>query len=139
MSQHFDPHDILPLPLMANLATVSANGSPRNAPVWFIWEDNRLWMPGTTSGSTVRRLEKNPQCAVEIVHYDNKAGILLHLGFRGNATIEASAPDRFKRLLSKYLGNNEAAWNQWFIDNICLLYTSPSPRDATLSRMPSSA
>ena len=24
-------------------------------------------------------------------------------------------------------------------DNICLLYTSPSPRDATLSRMPSSA
>ena len=26
---------------------------------------------------------------------------------------------------------------QWFI--ICLLYTSPSPRDATLSRMPSSA
>ena len=25
------------------------------------------------------------------------------------------------------------------MDNICLLYTSPSPRDATLSRMPSSA
>ena len=24
-------------------------------------------------------------------------------------------------------------------DTICLLYTSPSPRDATLSRMPSSA
>ena len=26
-----------------------------------------------------------------------------------------------------------------FNTNICLLYTSPSPRDATLSRMPSSA
>ena len=25
------------------------------------------------------------------------------------------------------------------LSNICLLYTSPSPRDATLSRMPSSA
>ena len=25
------------------------------------------------------------------------------------------------------------------IEKICLLYTSPSPRDATLSRMPSSA
>ena len=24
-------------------------------------------------------------------------------------------------------------------ENVCLLYTSPSPRDATLSRMPSSA
>ena len=27
----------------------------------------------------------------------------------------------------------------WNINNNCLLYTSPSPRDATLSRMPSSA
>ena len=26
-----------------------------------------------------------------------------------------------------------------FVDKCCLLYTSPSPRDATLSRMPSSA
>ena len=26
-----------------------------------------------------------------------------------------------------------------FMDYVCLLYTSPSPRDATLSRMPSSA
>ena len=31
-------------------------------------------------------------------------------------------------------GRGEAAWF-----DICLLYTSPSPRDATLSRMPSSA
>ena len=28
---------------------------------------------------------------------------------------------------------------QWDLDYLCLLYTSPSPRDATLSRMPSSA
>ena len=27
----------------------------------------------------------------------------------------------------------------WERNRICLLYTSPSPRDATLSRMPSSA
>ena len=30
-------------------------------------------------------------------------------------------------------------YTQWNINNVCLLYTSPSPRDATLSRMPSSA
>ena len=28
---------------------------------------------------------------------------------------------------------------EWTRSNLCLLYTSPSPRDATLSRMPSSA
>ena len=27
----------------------------------------------------------------------------------------------------------------WVAEKVCLLYTSPSPRDATLSRMPSSA
>ena len=30
-------------------------------------------------------------------------------------------------------------WTKSPLANICLLYTSPSPRDATLSRMPSSA
>ena len=29
--------------------------------------------------------------------------------------------------------------NWYEMDKLCLLYTSPSPRDATLSRMPSSA
>ena len=40
-----------------------------------------------------------------------------------------------KKLQKKYKGDREKM-NQ---ELICLLYTSPSPRDATLSRMPSSA
>ena len=32
---------------------------------------------------------------------------------------------------------NKDLWLELY--NLCLLYTSPSPRDATLSRMPSSA
>lgn len=117
MRHRFDPDEILHLPLMANLATVSADG-PRNAPVWFIWEEDILWLLGSADGSSVGRLERNPQCAVEIVHYDNENGILLHLGFRGDATIEASSASRFKRLLSKYLGDDEASWNIWFVENI---------------------
>ena len=31
------------------------------------------------------------------------------------------------------------AVNEWYPHNICLLYTSPSPRDGATSRMPSSA
>ena len=54
---------------------------------------------------------------MEIVHFDNDAGILLHLGVRSVATIEPMSPDRFKRLLYKYLGP-EASWNEWFIDNV---------------------
>ena len=37
------------------------------------------------------------------------------------------------RSVIRYMGQ-QAVW-----DLVCLLYTSPSPRDATLSRMPSSA
>ena len=39
--------------------------------------------------------------------------------------------------LSEIKAQKEAGAITW--DIICLLYTSPSPRDATLSRMPSSA
>ena len=61
---------------------------------------------------------------------------------------------RGPELLSKWVGESERGIREIFrrarqaspcvvffdeIDSICLLYTSPSPRDATLSRMPSSA
>ena len=40
-----------------------------------------------------------------------------------------------------YITNSKVSWVDWIIsDNkICLLYTSPSPRDRQKSRMPSSA
>ena len=66
--------------------------------------------------------------AISVIGAANILGTLL-AGWAGN---------RFgkKWLLSGiYAGRSIAA--AWFI--ICLLYTSPSPRDATLSRMPSSA
>ena len=40
------------------------------------------------------------------------------------------------------LETSESPHGRWFIDgelNTCLLYTSPSPRDLSTSRMPSSA
>ena len=47
--------------------------------------------------------------------------------------------------ITRNLGEEVENWNYQKLDetnrvaSICLLYTSPSPRDATLSRMPSSA
>ena len=38
-----------------------------------------------------------------------------------------------------YLSNSNFADYAYILLTVCLLYTSPSPRDATLSRMPSSA
>ena len=37
------------------------------------------------------------------------------------------------------IGPTALAFAEWQLAGICLLYTSPSPRDRTRSRMPSSA
>ena len=120
MPKHFNPEDVLRLPLMANLATVAEDGAPRNAPMWFIWEEGAVWLLGSDGTSSVGRLRHDPRCAVEIVHFDNPAGILLHLGLRGAATVAPMNPDRFRRLLKKYLGA-EDTWNPWFIENIATI------------------
>ncbi|MCC5987721.1 MAG: pyridoxamine 5'-phosphate oxidase family protein [Pararhodobacter sp.] len=117
MPTPFDPEAVLRLPLMANLATMSPEG-PRNSPVWFHWEDGALWMPGNATGSPVRRLGQDSRCAVEIVHYDNCAGVLAHLGLRGRAAIHPMCPELFRRLLARYLGPDSDEWNPWFIDQI---------------------
>ena len=43
------------------------------------------------------------------------------------------------KLISAQTNNKIPVLNPSTGDNICLLYTSPSPRDLDLSRMPSSA
>lgn len=120
MAESFDPEEVLRLPLMANLATLCPEG-PRNAPVWFHWEEGALWLLGGRDGSSVRRIEADPRVAVEIVHYDNASGVLAHLGFRGRASVLPMDPALFRRLLQRYLGPDPATWNSWFIDTIAAI------------------
>jgi hypothetical protein len=127
VARPFDPGVVLGRPLMATLATVSDEGAPRAAPVWFLWEDGALWMPGDAGTSSVLRLGRDARAAVEIVDFDLAAGRLLHLGLRGRAEIRPMEPDRFRRLLARYLGPDEAAWNAWFIREIARI-DSPEGR-----------
>ena len=52
---------------------------------------------------------------------------------------EYSPGDDLRHLDWKLLARRDRKYIKRFEDETCLLYTSPSPRDATLSRMPSSA
>jgi len=117
VGRRFDPDLLLDLPLMANLATLSEDG-PRNAPVWYLWEDAALWMLGHAGSSSVQRVLRDARCAVEIVYYDNAGGVLAHLGLRGAASVEPMSAPRFRRLLAKYLSPDDASWNPWFIENV---------------------
>ena len=51
-------------------------------------------------------------------------------GFAGSTADALTLFERLEAKIEKHAGN---------LSRACLLYTSPSPRDATLSRMPSSA
>lgn len=118
MPRTFEPEEILHLPLVANLATLDADGAPRNAPVWFQWEAGALVMLSEAGSSSVRRIGRDPRVAVEIVDYDNGRGVMRHLGLRGRATVERMDEALFRRLLSRYLGPDERDWNPWFVENV---------------------
>ncbi len=120
MGTPFDPEEVLALPLMAMLATASADG-PRGAPVWYQWEEGALWMLSQEDASSARRIAADPNGSVEIVDYDNVAGILRHLGMRGRASVEPSDDARFRRLLRRYLEPDRARWNAWFVENVACI------------------
>jgi len=117
MPTPFDPALVLSRPLVASLATVTASRHPRTTPVWFTWENDALWMLSDVSASSAQRIAANPAVAVDIVDHDNAAGILRHLGLRGRASLEPMDKPLFRRLLTRYLGPDEAQ-NQWFIQNV---------------------
>ncbi len=116
--QHFDLYDeaahrlmeeILERPLFAHLATASEHG-PRESPVWFLWEDGALWIIGNyKTDSFPKRIERDPRCAIGAVDFDVSTGLVQHIGFRGKARLEPQDDARVKRLLSRYMGEQE----QW--------------------------
>jgi hypothetical protein len=114
--EDFDINVVLKQPLMAHLSTVE--GAPRDSAVWFIWEESSAWIFGETSDSFVRRLTKEPRCALGVVDFDVQKGILKHVNIRGTAQILDPDRDRLTRFLIKYIGENKSDWNPWFIKNI---------------------
>ncbi len=112
----FDINDVLVKPLFAHLATQSSEG-PRESPVWFLWEDEKLWFIGSSRDSFPKRIRTDGRCAVGIVDFDLKAGFLKHVGFRGNAVVENLDPERLKRFLKRYIGDPHE-WKKKFKEDI---------------------
>ncbi len=113
----FDIVQVLEKPLMAHLSTVEG-GEPRDSPVWFLWEEGMLWLFGLAVDSFVKRLKLEPRCAVGVVDFDLDRGLLKHVGIRGMTDINHVNQDRLLRFVGKYLGQNQAEWNPWFIENV---------------------
>lgn len=107
--------EVLSRPLFAHLATASEDG-PRESPVWFLWEGGALWVIGNrVTDSFPSRVAREPRCAVGVIDFDAATGRVLHVGFRGRARLEAHDPERMRRLLGRYMGE-EARWDSRFVE-----------------------
>ena len=117
MDTELDVDAFLEQPLVAHLATASPDG-PRESPVWFLWEDQAMWLVGNERDSFPKRLQMDPRCAIGVVDFDLQRGVLKHVGIRGVATVLPLDRFRLYRLLRRYLGENEALWNPRFRVNV---------------------
>ena len=108
-----DLEDFLSRPLFAHLATASEDG-PRESPVWFLWEDGAVWMIAGEKDTFWRRIAADERCAIGIVDFDVRTGLVQHVGMRGKATIQPWEPDRMRRLLARYLGEDADGWPHRF-------------------------
>ncbi len=109
----FDLDEFLSRPLFAHLATASEHG-PRDSPVWFAWEEGAIWIIGDSGDTFPGRIEQDPRCAVGIVDFDQRTGLVRHAGFRGRAAVEPFDRDRVRRLFSRYLPGGEDDWDNTF-------------------------
>lgn len=119
VQEDFDINIVLGKPLMAYLSSLKEY-IPCSSPLWFLYDDSKLWLFGTEKDSFIQRLDKNPNCAVSVVDFDLKSGILRHVGLRGSATVIEVDQKKLDNFLYKYLGSNKANWNEWFVKNIVI-------------------
>lgn len=111
-----DVDAFLARPLFAHLATAAEDGAPRDSPVWFLWEDGAVWIIGEPTDTFPDRVAREPRCAVGVVDFDRASGLVQHVGIRGRGTVEPWDPSRARRLIRRYLGDDESAWDPEFVE-----------------------
>lgn len=106
--------EFLARPLFCHLATSSEEG-PRVSPLWFLWEDGVMWIIATLSTKTFPdRVKNDSRTAISVVDFDSETGRVEHVGLRGRASVEPFDGVRGERLLSQYLGEEKADWDEQF-------------------------
>ncbi len=93
-------------PHVGVLATLRRNGLPYTVPVWWLWDDEAIWLTGTYSRIWCQQLLADPRASVCIEALGESAG---HVGIDG--TVEAFELPDFdiwpitRRLVDKYVGS----------------------------------
>ena len=89
-----------------------------------------------------KKTGKISQSLIDDLKRTLQATIITLEGNEDSTKVTEKGVDDLKKIQRKLNISNRLEWFEWVKISkikVCLLYTSPSPRDATLSRMPSSA
>lgn len=108
--------DVLQLPLYCFVATLSKEGDPRVSPLWYHWEEQRMWIIADLQKTYTSRIQANPATAIAVVDFDPYEARVRHIGMRGISTLEPLDDNLMQRKLTRYLGPNEDEWDPMFHD-----------------------
>ena len=114
VQEDFDINIVLCKPLMAHLSSLKIT-APCSSPLWFLYEESKLYLFGTEKDSFIQRLNQNANCALSVVDFDLERGMLRHVGLRGSAKIIEIEQNKLDKFLYKYLVKNKLNWNEWLL------------------------
>ncbi|SOE57251.1 Pyridoxamine 5'-phosphate oxidase [Streptomyces sp. OV198] len=127
-SRDFDVDAFLRQPLTARMAT----GGPTVRPVWFLWEDEAFWVLTGPWARLFDRVKDDPKVALVVDECDLATGRVRQVIARGRAELVPFDVPRGRRKLSRYLGADEAVWDERFVR---YLYDDPGERGTMWLRL----
>jgi nitroimidazol reductase NimA-like FMN-containing flavoprotein (pyridoxamine 5'-phosphate oxidase superfamily) len=126
---------------LVRLATVDADGAPRVVPIWFVYEDGRIWMTPRERAAWWGDVQRDARVALVI---DEEALPYRKVIARGPVTIvhppgsDDLWRDRYRRIAYRYVGEEggEAYIQTTIAEPRALLAFDLDPSAATTWRMP---
>ena len=97
--------------VIMNIATVDASGAPLVTPIWYIFEDGRIWFTPRQHSEWLRHIRHDPRVALSI---DEPEVPYRKVVVRGRAQIDFEVGnddawrDRYRRIAQRYLPDNDA-------------------------------
>ncbi|HVT75444.1 MAG TPA: pyridoxamine 5'-phosphate oxidase family protein [Acidimicrobiales bacterium] len=126
---------------LVRLATVDPGGAPRVVPIWFVFEDNRVWMTPRERSAWWPDVQHDPRVAIVI---DEEAPPYRKVIARGAVEIvhqpgdDDAWRDRYRRIATRYTPEE---WADAYLNNThdeprALLAFDLDPATVTTWRMP---
>jgi PPOX class probable F420-dependent enzyme len=97
--------EYLARPLLADLATVKADGSPHVAPVWFQYQDGQIRIVAQTNSVKVRNIQHEPRVSLSVAIHERPYKYVL---INGTAELSKEGiPELTRSLAIRYQGEQE--------------------------------